>query len=214
MPLIVCPQPFDERDWWFEPKWDGLRALAYIDGRQCRFVSRHGHVYSSWSRLATEVAQAVRCRSAVLDGEIVCVGPDGRSRFSDLMFGRNAPSFMTFDLLWLDGADLRRLSLEQRKRLLASIMPASESRLRMVEHVPGRGMDFFAVACRHNLEGIVAKWKDGSYQSGPLTSWLKIRNPQYRRVLQGWPFPRRARILHVHDTWRPARQANRHPFTR
>jgi bifunctional non-homologous end joining protein LigD len=177
MPLAVRPEPFDDPDWWFEPKWDGFRALAYIDSHHCRLVSRKGNTYKSWPYLATELAHTVRCRSAVLDGEIVCLGPDGKSQFYNLLFRREWPYFMAFDLLWLDGVDLRGLKLKERKRLLASIMPPVESRVRLVEHVPACGIDFFAAACRHDLEGVVAKWKVGTYQSGPQTSWLKVRNP-------------------------------------
>ncbi len=93
------------------------------------------------------------------------------------VLGRDWPYFMAFELLWLDGADRRGLKLKNRKRLLAGIMPLIESSVRLVEHVPERGVDFFDAACRHDLEGIVAKWKHGTYQSGPRTSWLKIRNP-------------------------------------
>jgi bifunctional non-homologous end joining protein LigD len=77
MPLASVREPFDDRDWIFEPKWDGFRALAYIDGHRCRLRSRKGHVYKSWSLLAEELAHVVQCRSAVLDGEIVCLEPDG-----------------------------------------------------------------------------------------------------------------------------------------
>jgi ATP-dependent DNA ligase len=86
---------------------------------------------------------------------------------------------MAFDVLALDGEDLRARPLHQRKRILASIMPRVESRVRLVEGITERGTDFFQVACEHDLEGVVAKWKDGAYTSGPRTSWLKIRNPQY-----------------------------------
>ena len=58
-------------------------------------------------------------------------------------------------------------------------MPRVESRVRLVEHVEARGVDFFRAACAHDLEGVVAKWKGGTYQSGPRTSWLKIRKPEY-----------------------------------
>jgi bifunctional non-homologous end joining protein LigD len=115
----------------------------------------------------------------VLDGEIVCLEPDGRSHFSNLLFRRDWPHFMAFDVLSLDGKDLQGRPLRDRKRLLARIMPQVESRVRMVEGVDGRGVDFFRVACTHDLEGVVAKWKDGRYQPGPRTSWLKIRNPNY-----------------------------------
>ena len=179
MPSVCLPEPFNHGDWWFEPKWDGFRALAYIDGHHCRLVSRRGHVYQSWPRLAVEFAHAVRCRSAVLDGEIVCLDREGRSHFHNLLFRRDCPHFMAFDLVALEGVDLRGQRLTERKRLLRGIMPTVESRVRLVEHVPQCGVDFFESACRHDLEGIVAKWKDGTYQSGPRTSWLKIGNPGY-----------------------------------
>jgi bifunctional non-homologous end joining protein LigD len=121
----------------------------------------------------------VRCRSAVLDGEIVCLQPDGRSHFYNLMFRREWPYFMAFDVLSINGRDVRQKPHRERKRLLAGIMPLVESRIRLVEGICGRGIDFFRVACEHDLEGIVAKWKHGTYTNGPRTSWMKIRNPHY-----------------------------------
>ena len=115
----------------------------------------------------------------MLDGEIVCLQPDGRSHFYNLLFRREWPYFMAFDLLWLDGRDLRGRRLEERKRILAGIMPWVESCVRLVEGIDWRGVDFFRVACAHDLEGVVAKWRGGTYQSGPRTSWLKIRNSEY-----------------------------------
>ena len=179
MPLVHLPEPFNNCDWYFEAKWDGFRALAYMNEHECRLVSRRGRLYRSWPQLQAELAQAVLCRSAVLDGEIVCLDKAGRSHFYDLFFRRECPCFMAFDLLVLDGVDLRGQKLAERKRLLRGIMPTGDSRVHLVEHVPENGVDFFAAACRHDLEGIVAKWKDGTYQSGPGTSWLKIKNPAY-----------------------------------
>jgi bifunctional non-homologous end joining protein LigD len=117
----------------------------------------------------------------VLDGEIVCLAPDGTSQFYDLMFRREWPHFMAFDLLGLNGNDLRGLPLRKRKQRLARIMPKARvhSRLRLVEHIEGAGVNFFKAACKHDLEGIVAKWADGTYRDGGRTSWLKIRNAKY-----------------------------------
>jgi bifunctional non-homologous end joining protein LigD len=115
----------------------------------------------------------------VVDGELVCLQPDGRSHFYNLLFRREAPYFLAFDLLWVDGKDLRGLPLIQRKRRLARILPRGDSRVRLVEHIERRGTDLFAAACRLDLEGIVAKWAHGSYQNGSQTSWLKVRNPGY-----------------------------------
>jgi bifunctional non-homologous end joining protein LigD len=179
MPLVPMRQPFNNDEWLFEPKWDGFRALAYLEGDGAHLVSRWGHTYKSWPSLMEELAQAVRCRSAVLDGEICCLEPGGRSNFYKLLFRREPPHFMVFDLLWLNGRDLRKRPLHERRRKLARIMPRVESRVRLVESLESRGEDFFRVACAHDLEGIVAKWRNGTYLTDGRTSWLKIRNPEY-----------------------------------
>jgi bifunctional non-homologous end joining protein LigD len=101
MPLVRIPEPCDHPDWLFEVKHNGFRALAIIEGHTCCLVSRCGHVFAKFGLLAEEIAHSVRAMSAVLDGEIVCLGPDGRSRFYDLLFRREWPSFYTFDLLGL-----------------------------------------------------------------------------------------------------------------
>jgi bifunctional non-homologous end joining protein LigD len=85
MPLASLREPFDDPDWLFEPKWDGFRALAYVNGHQCELVSRRGHLYKAWPYLGTELAHALRCRQAVIDGEICCLEPDGRPHFYKLM---------------------------------------------------------------------------------------------------------------------------------
>jgi len=101
--LLRFPKPFDDQNFIYEVKYDGFRALAYIDGHHCRLISRRGHVFKSWPNLCTELAHSVGCMDAVLDGEIGCLGPDGRSRFNRLLFRRDWPHFMAFDVLWLDG---------------------------------------------------------------------------------------------------------------
>ena len=114
MPLATVPEPFDHPEWLSSRSF---RALAYIDGHHCRLVLRRGHVYKSWPHLAEEIAHAVGCRSAVLDGEIVCPQPDGRSQFCNLVFRREWPYYMAFDLLWLDGRDVQYSQWEGRREL-------------------------------------------------------------------------------------------------
>jgi bifunctional non-homologous end joining protein LigD len=119
----------------------------------------------------------------VIDGEIVCLDAAGASDFYALMFNRQAPVFCAFDLLAVDGQDLRSLPLLERKRRLRLAMPRRDSHLRYCDHVRSRGREFFALACQHDLEGIVAKWKHGTYQTdGESTSWLKIKNPEYSQA--------------------------------
>jgi bifunctional non-homologous end joining protein LigD len=183
MPLVPVPAAFDHPDWVFELKHDGFRALAHIDGHRCTLVSRRGHVYTQFPMLAEDLAHAVRARSCVLDGEIVCLAPDGRSLFNRLLFRRDWPHFVAFDVLSIDGEDVRASSLLERKRRLRAIMPRLDSRLVYMDHVARRGAELFDAVCAGDLEGIVAKWKHGRYHSdGGVTSWLKIRNPQYSQM--------------------------------
>lgn len=182
-PLIRIPQAFDHPDWMFELKHDGFRALAMIEGHRCTLVSRRGHTFKQWPQLAEELAHTVKAHHAVLDGEIVCLKPDGGSDFHALLFRREWPFFYAFDLLALDGRDLRGEPLVRRKRELRRLMPRYESRLRYVDHIAERGRDLYALACAHDAEGIVAKLARGTYHTdGATTSWLKIKNPDYSQM--------------------------------
>ena len=183
MRLLRIPEPFDHPDWLYEVKFDGFRALAHVNGHHCQLISRNGYVYKSWPYLSEEIAHAVRARSAILDGEIACLAPDGSSRFYNLLFRRHWPHFLAFDVLCIDGEDLRHLPLVERKRRLARIMPVVESRLMLLEPIRARGARPYELACEHDLEGIVAKWTRGTYQDdGRGTSWLKIKNPDYSQM--------------------------------
>ena len=136
-PDAPAPHPGGLRhpDFLYEVKFDGFRALAHVNGHHCQLVSRTGYVYKSWPYLAEEIAHAVRARSAILDGEIVCLGSDGRSRFYDLLFRREWPYFLAFDALAIDGDDLRALPLVESVRSRAScraLNSASCSSMRFV----------------------------------------------------------------------------------
>jgi bifunctional non-homologous end joining protein LigD len=183
MRLLRILEPFDHSDWIFEPKMDGFRALAHVKGHHCTLISRNRHTFKSWPQLAEEVAHSVRPHSAILDGEVCCLNPDGTSNFKDLLFRREWPFFLVFDLLAVDGEDIRSQPLRARKMALRRIMPWVESRLRYLDHVEGRGIDLFRVACDRDLEGVVGKWAQGSYSSNPrTTSWVKIKNPRYSQM--------------------------------
>jgi bifunctional non-homologous end joining protein LigD len=184
MRLLRIPEAFDHPDFLFEPKIDGFRALAYIDGHQCRLVSRNGHVFKSWPQLTEEIAHAVRASHAILDGEICCLEPDGRSHFNNLLFRREWPHFYAFDVLAVNGEDLRARPLLERKQALIEIMPKIDCRLLYLDHIVGRGEDLYRVASERDLEGVIAKWARGAYVSDGLqTSWLKIKNPAYSQMV-------------------------------
>jgi bifunctional non-homologous end joining protein LigD len=126
-------------------------------------VSRNGHTFKQWPQLAEEIAHAVRAHDAVLDGEICCLEPDGRTDFKNLLFRREWPHSYAFDVLSIEGEDLTGLPLLERKRRLLAIMPAVECRLLYLDHLEARGCDLFRVACERDLRGL---W--GSGLAGPI----------------------------------------------
>lgn len=183
-PVVVKrrPEAFNHPDWVFELKYDGFRSVAYISDGECRLVSRNGNRFRSFDDLGSFVAEEIRCNDAILDGELVCLDEQNRPNFNDLFYRRGKAYLYGFDLLWLNGRDLRKLPLIERKKLLRQIIPhSSRSRLRYLDHVSGRGVRLFDSACELDLEGIVAKRADGLYTQE--ANWLKVRNRSYSQ----WP---------------------------
>jgi len=163
MPLIRVRDPFDHPDWLFELKHDGFRALAIVDRHHCRLVSRRGRVFKRWPQLERELAHTVQAKSAVLDGEVVCLRPDGSSDFNALMFRRDWPYFIAFDLLILDGRDLRGEPLRARKHILRRLVPRGpHEALRYLETMfaGAAGPVRCSVRARHHLQyvAIVVKF--------------------------------------------------------
>jgi bifunctional non-homologous end joining protein LigD len=175
--LSRARKPFSHRDWLFEIKWDGFRSVVRLEHGKGRLISRNGNELKSFSSLKEAIAAELGARTTILDGEIVCLDADGRPQFRDLLFRKGEPRFMAFDLLWLDGKDLRYLSLSERKLELRRIIPKSSERLLYCDHIEGNGEALFRLVCEKDLEGIVAKEKFAPYQ--PETRWLKIRNQSY-----------------------------------
>ena len=179
MPSVEKREPFSHPDWFFEIKWDGFRSLAYVHDRLCRLVSRNGNTFKSFPSLSEAIATELQTRSAILDGEIVCLDEQGKTQFEDLMFRRGEPRFCAFDLLWADGEDFRHLPLSERKWRLRSVMPRHGSRLLYCDHVEHDGQGLFRLACENDLEGVVAKQKYAPYLPEQEATWFKIRNRNY-----------------------------------
>jgi bifunctional non-homologous end joining protein LigD len=183
MILTRGAQPFSHADWLFEIKHDGFRALAYLNAGKCHLVSRRGYVYKRFQELTEQITASLRVQSAVLDGEIVCLDKRGKSQFKSLMYRRGEPYFYAFDILELDGRDLRSLPLHVRKRELKRFIPDQPSALLYVDHIEEHGERLFHLACREDLEGIVAKLRNGAYDCQHATSWIKIKNPGYTQIV-------------------------------
>jgi bifunctional non-homologous end joining protein LigD len=168
---------FDDEAWVFELKHDGFRAVAYVENGICRLISRKQIQYKSFAGLAQAMAK-LPVTNAVLDGELVCLDQEGRSQFRELMHRRrHDAAFYAFDLLWLNGEDLRPLPLLDRKRRLQQLL-RGHAGLLYAEHIPAKGVDLFQAVCNKDLEGIVAKHRLAPYSTKPQ-SWFKVLNPSY-----------------------------------
>jgi bifunctional non-homologous end joining protein LigD len=129
MRLSRRPAPFDSDEFIYELKIDGFRALAHISSGEGELISRNGNVFRGFAELAEWIAQHLKVENAVLDGEIVCVDENGHPNFRDLLFRQREAIFIAFDLLYLDGKDLRVLPLIERKAMLKKLIRRKRNRL-------------------------------------------------------------------------------------
>lgn len=174
---------FDDDDRFYEIKYDGFRGLAYVEDGKCSLVSRNDNVYGRFSNLSQQLPREIEADNAILDGEIVCLGLDGRAKFYDLMFNRAEPVFAAFDILYLNGEDLRDEPLWYRKSLLEGVVVQPPERVMYVQHIEGSGKALFEAMCDMDVEGIVAKPKISPYRTvRGKTTWFKIKNPEYSQA--------------------------------
>lgn len=167
-------------EWIHEIKYDGYRALCEIRGGEARLVTRNGKDWTGRFEPIAKEAEALPVRQAILDGEVVVLEPDGTTRFQSL---QNALSegrqrdlvYFAFDLLYLDGYDLRKAPLLERKEALDALLAGRGGAIRMGDHVEGDGEEFYRHACNFSLEGILCKRADQPYHSGRSKDWLKVK---------------------------------------
>jgi bifunctional non-homologous end joining protein LigD len=167
-------------EWLHEQKFDGYRILANVDHGEVELLSRR---FNDWTEQFPTVVEAVshlEAKRAVLDGEVAVVMPDGRTSFQALQnsFGKrdNKVAYFIFDLLELDGEDIAKLPLEKRKDRLAKLIGKKQDGvIRYSDHVIGQGGDFFKLACKRGLEGIISKRRDKPYLPGRGASWVKTK---------------------------------------
>ena len=174
-------QPPDGDQWLHEIKYDGYRLLARIARGEVRLTTRNGLDWTGKFPALAQALAALPVASALIDGELVALAADGTTNFGALQdaIARGDTSgldFFAFDLLYRDGYDLTGAALVDRKAALAAIVPrGGDGIVRYSDHQAGQGPDFFRLACRHHLEGIVAKRRDRPYRPGRGRDWLKIK---------------------------------------
>ena len=177
IPYVTRALPFDDPGWVFQPKYEGIRALAVTTSQGCEIRTGRELRPDRLRELADRVGAVLGGRSVVLEGDIVALDRDGRPSIRELLKGRALLSFGAFDLLRLDGEDLQDRPLSERQRLLGSLLPADTGPLYKMFVLEEHGRALFQAARRMELEGIVAKRKQDRY--GPDTVWYAIRNPGY-----------------------------------
>lgn len=189
LPMLAEPrdEPFSKAGWWFEPKLDGYRVRAAREDGEARLITRNGHdIAGAFPEIARAIA-ALPFEGFIFDGELVVPDTTGRPTFQRLQnraglrsaqarrAAIDSPALLyVFDLLGLDGFDVRPLRLEQRKSLLRQIVPPNGP-IKYLDHFERDGEALYEQASRLGLEGIVAKQADCPYRAGRSPHWLKIR---------------------------------------
>ena len=167
------------REWLYEPKLDGFRGMLYLEDGQGKFFSKNKRPMPRFRDLADALARQLRAREAILDGEIVVMGDLGPD-FKALFWNRGRAQYAAFDLLWLDGRDLRPLPLWRRKAALEKLI--AKSPIGYVEHTNDPRL--FDSTVSMDLEGIVAKRRSDPYAEA--TQWLKIKHRAYSQMEGRW----------------------------
>ncbi|HVX52728.1 MAG TPA: DNA ligase D, partial [Chitinophagaceae bacterium] len=199
MLATLTDKPFDSKEWIYEIKWDGYRAIADWQDNKLKLYSRNGLSFINKYPAVAEAIQSIKA-DAVLDGEIVLLDEKGRPSFQKLQHyedNTNLPLvYYVFDLLFLSKKDVRQLPLTERKKLLKQLLPKNQNGIvRYCDHIEEYGIDFFNVAKKQDLEGIIAKKAESEYHCGVRTKdWLKIKHNNTREaIIAGYTQPRNSR---------------------
>jgi DNA ligase D-like protein (predicted ligase) len=180
MPALIAEPPEGD-EWQHEIKYDGYRTQLVIDGGRARAFTRNGYDWTAKYPGIVRSAGDLFCASAIIDGEVIIQDEQGRSDFGSFKGAmEQRPEelvFMAFDLLHLNGRDLRPSPLLERRNFLRELLGENDPGccIHFSDHVIGTGADLFAAADRMGLEGIVSKRIASRYRSGPSKSWLKVK---------------------------------------
>lgn len=197
MAATLTDRPFRDDDWLFEVKWDGYRLQAVVEDGRVHTFTRNGKDGEAFFPRLLAPPTWITARQAIVDGEVIAIDDAGLPDFSLLQerLGTRGPGgaaaarlvYQAFDLLYLDGRSLLRVPLEDRKRLLQSVL-REDGRVRFAGHVEAEGIAFLEACARQGLEGAVAKHRRSLYEPGVRSrAWLKLKlRPEQELVVGGW----------------------------
>ena len=212
MPAVINPmlatlvdEPFTDPEWIFETKWDGFRSICFVRDGKARFMSRNQIEMTPQYPELAKLSKHIDAREVILDGEIVALDENGLPKFQllqprvgrksgiDALRGKGQIVYFVFDLLYVDGFDLRKCSVVERKARLAEIVCPS-SIIKVSEHITGEGELFFREVSKFHLEGMIAKRAASTYVEKRSADWLKIKTIMRAEVVVGgYTEPRGAR---------------------
>jgi DNA ligase D-like protein (predicted ligase) len=187
--LAKTREAFDDENYFFEPKWDGLRVILFLRDRKLELQNRNLRDATGSYPELQRIKASIRAKAAVMDGEVVVLGENGTPNFGSLQarFGVDDPkrvsvlakttpvTYVAFDLLHINGQDVINRPLVERKRRLKSILREGPYLL-YGDHVEGQGTRFFQEATRRGFEGVIAKESQSQYVQGLRTDyWIKIK---------------------------------------
>lgn len=197
MLATLVDEPFSDSNWIFETKWDGYRSVCFIKNGAARFVSRNQIEMTPQYPELANIAKHVRAKEAILDGEICALDRQGIPRFQ--MLQRKGASqrppivYFVFDLLYVDGYDLRPCTVVERKAKLAELLQPANA-IQLSDHIEGDGEAFFREIQKFRLEGMMAKRAASTYVPRRSSDWLKIKTVMRQEVvIGGYTQPRGAR---------------------
>ncbi len=189
MLATLIDKPFEKEGWVYEIKWDGYRAVAFMNKGKANLKSRND---KSFNEKFYPVYEAIKewNVNAVVGGEVVVINDKGISDFSALQNWRSEADgtllYYIFDIVWLDGKDLTSLTFLERRAILRFIMPRENTFINLSETFEGNAHDFFDAAKQNGLEGIMAKKADGEYYANARSeNWLKIKANKRQEVVIG-----------------------------
>jgi bifunctional non-homologous end joining protein LigD len=193
MLAILVPEPFHKLGWVYEEKYDGLRFLAYKEEDRIQLVSRNEIDRTSRFPHIAEAIRSLRPTTLLLDGEIVAFDRQEISRFQLLQQGKGEPFYAVFDCLFVDGKDLRREPLSERRAALENVLNQSEF-LMLSRRLADNGLQAYRLAQHRGFEGLVAKDISSPYVEGRSSKWLKVKVHQEDEfVIVGYTPPAGAR---------------------
>jgi DNA ligase D-like protein (predicted ligase) len=171
-------KPPEGDDWTHEVKFDGYRSQIVLEEGAARIFTRNGHDWTAKYRDLAAAAVALGVENAIIDGEIIVTNEAGLSDYHSLLTAiakrQHDLYFVAFDLLHLNGHDLRNMPLEDRREILQGLIKPG-GRIQFSEALPGEAKAIFHVIDQAGLEGMVSKRRDSKYRSGPSTTWWKIK---------------------------------------